>query len=182
MRLDSPAIARQNAPVILDFVRTTLHRAISTPIGDGFAPLRVPKDLARRLNVTFGQPLCSSEQLATRHAAEAKLAALRASRGTPSAQTSAAAVKVAAPVMVYFEKDRNPRELARIEELLHAKSIPFQLLDLTGDESTMAFVTRTANCKDDDLPVVLVAGVAIGSFKALVDADVSGELAKAVYG
>jgi hypothetical protein len=168
--------------VILDFVRTTLHRAISTPIGDGFAPLRVPKDLARRLNVTFGQPLCSAEELAARHAAEARLAALRASKGTPAEKPSAVPTKVAAPVMVYFEKDRNPRELDRIEELLNAKSIPYQLLDLTGDESTMAFVTRTANCKDDDLPVVLVAGAAIGSFKALVDADVSGALAKAVYG
>jgi hypothetical protein len=84
--------------------------------------------------------------------------------------------------MVYFEKDRGTRERTRIEDLLTSKSIPYQLLDLTGDEATMAFVTRTAGCKDDDLPVVFVAGAPIGGYAALVDADVSGALAKAIDG
>jgi hypothetical protein len=169
--------------MLIDFVRTSLHRAITTPVGEGFAPVRVPKDLARRLNVTFGQPLCSKEQLAARRAAEARLEALRAKRtaGGASAAEKAAA-RVAAPVMVYFEKGRGARELARVEELLGAKAIPYQLLDVAGDEATMTFVTRAADCKDDDLPIVFVAGTAIGPYPKLVEADVSGALAKAVYG
>jgi hypothetical protein len=167
--------------VILDFVRTTLHTAITTPAGDGFAPLRFQKGIARRLNVTFGQPLCSAEQLASRRAAEARLAKLRSDR-SPGAAAPAATAKIAAPVMVYFEKDRNARELARVEDLLKAKAIPYQLLDVAEDEATMTFVKRAADCEDDDLPIVFVAGAPIGDYRALVEADVSGALAKAIYG
>jgi hypothetical protein len=165
--------------VIKDLVRTTLHRAITTPTGDGFAPVRVPKDLARRLNVTFGQPLCSTEQLAARRAAEARLVGLRSRKGPAPATETA---RTAAPVMVYFEKDRNARELGRVEELLKAKSVPYQLLDVASDEATLMFVTRAADCESDDLPIVFVAGAPVGDFRALVAADVSGELMKAIYG
>jgi glutaredoxin len=172
--------------VILDLVRTTLHRAITTPAGEAFAPVRVPKDLARRLNVTLGQPLCSAEQLATRRAAGARLESLRAARasgrGAASPASTTATARAAAPVMVYFEKDRNPRELARLEELLKAKTIAYQRLDVAGDESTLTFVMRAAECEADDLPVVFVAGTPIGSYRDVVEADVSGALAKAIYG
>ncbi len=170
--------------MLLDIVRTSLHRAITTSVGEGFAPVRVPRDLARRLNVTLGQPLCSKEQLAARRAAEARLAASRAARvaGAPAPSAPAAHARSAAPVMVYFELGRGTRELARVEELLKAKAIEYQLLDVAGDEATMTFVTRAAGCKDDELPVVFVAGTPIGGYRALVDADVSGALAKAIYG
>ena len=83
--------------------------------------------------------------------------------------------------MVYFELGRGTRELARVEELLKAKAIEYQLLDVAGDEATMTFVTRAAGCKDDELPVVFVAAVPpFGGYRALVDADVSGALAKAI--
>jgi len=168
--------------VILDFVRTTLHHAITTPAGDGFAPLRLQKGLARRLNITFGQPLCSKEQLSARRVAEERLAKLRAARVSGKVTEAPSATKVAAPVMVYFEKDRNARELVRVEELLKAKSIPYQLLDVGGDEATLKFVMHNAKCEEDDLPIVFVAGAPIGDFRELVAADVSGELAKAIYG
>ena len=41
---------------------------------------------------------------------------------------------------------------------------------------------RVAHCKRDELPIVFVADKPIGDFRALVDADVSGALHKAVYG
>lgn len=84
--------------------------------------------------------------------------------------------------MVYFERDRNARELGRIEELLGSRGIAFTKLDVRGDEVTLDFVTREARCKDDELPIVFVAGAPIGSFTALVAADVSGELAQRVFG
>ena len=162
--------------MIIDLVRTTLHTAITTPKGDQFLALRVPKDLARRLNVTFGSPLCAAAELEKRKNARVRLDKLR------TAPVKVAVEREPAPVMVYFEKDRNPRELGRIEELLKAKAIKYQLLDVAGDEATMAFVTRAASCEEDDLPVVFVAGAAIGPFPRVVEADVSGELAKAIYG
>jgi hypothetical protein len=166
--------------VFLDAVRTTLHRAINTQAGEGILPLRVSKDLARRLNVTLGTPLCGADELARRRAARARLDALRARKGTSPERTQPS--RPAAPVMVYFEKGRNTRELGRVVEVLEAKSIAHTLLDVAGDEATMAFVTRAAGCKDDELPVVFVAGAPIGRLGALVEADVSGALAKAVYG
>ena len=87
-----------------------------------------------------------------------------------------------APVLVYFEKDRNTRLLGRVEELLEAKGIAFKRLDVTGDEATRDFVLLRAKCEADDLPVVFVADHAIGPYDALVKAEVSGELGKRVNG
>ena len=162
--------------MIVDTLRAKLHHAITSPRGDTFAPVRVPKDLARRMNLALGSPLCSSDELAKRRTAAEKLASLR------GASDSAPRAREAAPVMIYFQKDRNARELARMEELLSSKSIDFQRLDVADDEATLAFVVREAKCKDDDLPVVFVGGNAVGSYAALVAADVSGDLARAVSG
>jgi DNA-binding transcriptional MocR family regulator len=162
---------------MLDTVKDALYRAITTARGDSFAPVRFQKDLARRLNVALGSPLATLEELHKRRDALARLEALRGSKGAiPTAKAEPA------PVMVYFEKDRNARELAHIEEALGAKKIAFTKLDVTGDEATLDFVMREAKCESDDLPVVFVAGTAFGGFRALVEADVSGALEKAVFG
>src|SRR5262245_32445265 len=104
---------------MLDFVRTSLHRVITTPRGDTLLPVRLPKDLARRVNVMFGEPLCSEGELARRRETRARLAALR--EGSAMAAAPLESKRDAAPVMVYFEKDRNARMLGRIEEALQAK-------------------------------------------------------------
>ena len=167
--------------MLVDSLRDSLYRVITTPRGDGFAPVRIQKDLARRLNMTLGSPLCSREESMKRREAAQRLDDLPAD-GHASAASANAAPREAAPVMVYFEKDRNVRELGRVEELLAAKSIAFTRLDVRGDEATLDFVMRKANCKEDELPVVFVAGTAIGGYAALVAADVSGELARRVSG
>src|SRR5262249_55453808 len=87
---------------MLDKIRTTLNDAIQSPRGDDVAAVRLPKLFARRLNRLLGSPLCTAENLEKRRAAVAKLATLK---GAP--QTAFA--KTAAPVVVYFEKDRNQR-------------------------------------------------------------------------
>jgi glutaredoxin len=177
---------------MLDQVRDALYRAITSPRGDSILPIRIQKDLARRLNLILGSPLAPREELVKRRAALSRLATLRAARngapGVPdangtngAASPEAAAKPEAAPVMVYFEKDRNARELERIEETLGAKSIAYKLLDVTGDEAALDFVMREAGCEKDDLPIVFVGGSAIGGFRKLVEADVSGELGKALF-
>jgi glutaredoxin len=87
-----------------------------------------------------------------------------------------------APVMVYYEKDRNQRLIERVRELLESKQIPFRALDVSGDPATLAFIVREAKCEEDDLPVVFIAGTAVGGFNELVDWDVSGKLKLAVFG
>lgn len=158
---------------MLDRLRDALYRAIVTPRGDSLAAIRIPKDLARRLNATFGEPLATEEELARRASGRARLEELRAGKAA-----AAKAPREAPPVLVYFEGGRNVRALARIEELLAAKSIPWKRLDVGSDEATVEFVTRRAQCERDELPVVFVADQPIGTFEALVRSDVSGELAK----
>jgi hypothetical protein len=87
-----------------------------------------------------------------------------------------------APVVVYFEQDRNQRLIERVRELLESKQIPFRALDVSGDAATLAFIVREAKCEDDDLPIIFVAGAPIGGFNELVDWDVSGRLKTAVFG
>jgi hypothetical protein len=160
---------------MLDKIRTTLHQAIESARGENLAAVRLPKMFARRLNRALGSPLCTPEELEKRRAAHAKLASLKG-----AAQT--ALPRTAAPVVVYFEKDRNQRLKDRIEELLQSRGIAFQSLDVAGDEAAMAFVTREAKCDEDDLPIVYVAGTAVGGYNELVDWDVSGRLKASVFG
>jgi glutaredoxin len=163
---------------MLDRVRDVLYRAITTPRGDSVLPVRVPKDLARRLNTTLGRPLASREELAKRNAARARLAALG---DQPSSDNNRARAEPA-PVLVYFERDRNVRELTRIEELLGTRGIAWKRLDVAGDEATIDFVTRQAKCERDDLPVVFVADQVVGGYDDLVRANVSGELERLMNG
>jgi hypothetical protein len=165
---------------MLDFVRTSLHRALTTPVGDAFLPVRVPKDLARRFNALLGDPICSTEELERRRTGRAKLEELKKSAGKSAATSATPAVQ--APVMIYFEKDRNARMLGRIQEMLDAKKVTYTLLDVANDATTKDFVLREAKCKDDDLPIVFVASTAIGGYNELVDWDVSGRFAKALAG
>jgi hypothetical protein len=163
---------------MIDLVRSSLHRAITSPLGDRFFPVRVPKDLARRMNVMLGEPLCSQAEIERRRSGRAKLEELK--RG--GSHAPARPVTVQAPVMVYFEKERNARMLGRIQEALDAKSIRYTLLDVSGDEVTKDFVMREARVKEDELPVVFVASTPVGGYNELVDWDVSGRLAKALAG
>jgi hypothetical protein len=161
---------------MLDRVRGALYRTISTPKGDSVTPVRVTKDLARRLNLALGLPLATEEELAQRAQARAKLQTLRAGAAAPKG-----AARVAAPVFVYFETGRNVRELTRIEEVLSTKSLAWTRLDVREDEATLDFVMRTAGCEADELPVVFVAERPVGNYQALVRADVSGELDRLLY-
>lgn len=165
----------------VDALRDSLFRAITTPRGDAFTPLRVPKDFARRMNLVLGGPLRTREDSAKRRDAAKRLDILR-SGGTVDGAPKAAAAPIVAPVVVYFEKDRNARELTRIEELLGAKGFKYDLRDVTGDEAALAFVMREAKCEEDELPIAFVATTVVGGYQALVAADVAGELARLVYG
>jgi hypothetical protein len=165
--------------MVLDLVRSSLHRVISTKAGDGLAPIRVQKDLARRVNTLLGEPLCSKDELARRRAGRARLEELKSA---PRGAAPDATPREAAPVVVYFERDRNARLLGRIRETLESRGVAFTEADVTGDEVTKDFVMREARCKEDELPIVFVAGAAVGGFNELVEWDVSGKLAKALRG
>lgn len=166
---------------MLDRVRSSLHRVIASPLGDGLLPVRVPKDLARRVNMVLGEPLASREELKRRRDARARLDDLRR-KGESGEAAATKEPRAAAPVMVYFERERNARMLERIKDALDSKGIAFTALDVTGDETTKDYVMREAHVKEDELPIVFVAATPVGDYNALVAWDVSGKLAKAVWG
>lgn len=80
-----------------------------------------------------------------------------------------------APVLVYFD-GKDHRTLARVEELLKARGHAYQVLDVSADEAELSWVTTTA--RSTTLPLVFIAGAPVGGLQALVQADVSGELAR----
>lgn len=164
---------------MLDLVRTSLHRAITTPLGDRFVAVRIPKDLARRMNALLGEPICSADELGRRRAGRERLSELRRSA---HAAPAVSAAPTQAPVMVYHEADRNVRMLRRIREMLDAQSVTYTELDISDDEVTRDYVLREAKCDGDALPVVFIAGTAVGGYNQLVEWDVSGRLAEALAG
>jgi glutaredoxin len=151
--------------LVTDLVRTGLHRVLKNV------------DLAQRMNAMLGEPICSKEELLRRRDARARLKELRASgaKRTPMKREQA-------PVQVYHEGDRNARLLGRVKELLDSKTVKYTLLDVAGDPATKEFVMLQSKCKEDELPIVFVGGVAVGGYNELVDWDVSGRLAKALTG
>ena len=160
----------------LDLLADGLHKVLASTSMENFTLVRVPRDMARRLNRLVGSPLAPQSELETRRAAAQRLAELRSKGGEE------AAAVVVAPVVVYMEKDRNARELGRVEDLLKAKDIPYTLADVSDDPATLAFVTTTAKCEKDQLPIVFVASEAIGPYNDLVATDVAGKLEKMVFG
>src|SRR4051794_21947526 len=106
---------------MLDRVRTSIHRVITSPLGDSLLPVRFPKDVARRVNNALGEPICSAAELERRRKAAQRLEQLRADAKAGKVTTTV--TTIAAPVIVYYEKDRNARLFGRIKEMLDAKSI-----------------------------------------------------------
>jgi hypothetical protein len=174
----NPSSIRANMPRMLGRVREALFQAITAERGDSIAAVRVSKSLVRELNSVLGEPLATRDELARREAARARLAGLLDRRAPASAGPS----RETAPVFVYFEKDRNVRELTRIEELLSTRGLAFKRLDVARDEAMLDFILRAAGCEQDDLPVVFVADRCVGTYRALVEADVSGDLGRWLRG
>ena len=116
------------------------------------------------------------------HILNAQVTPPAARDATPAPKPKPKPKREPAPVLVYFERDRNQRLIERVRELLEAKQIPFRALDVSGDAATLAFIVREAKCEDDDLPIVFVAGVPVGGYNELVDWEVSGKLQTAGFG
>ena len=81
-------------------------------------------------------------------------------------------------MLVYFD-GKDHRTKTKVEELLRGHEISYQLLDVTNDEAERAWIIKTA--KQDEFPIVVIAGTPVGGFAELTQLDVQGELKRRVF-
>jgi len=149
---------------------------IVVPRKDDKPAARHLRNLAAIANELLGRPLHRDD-----HAQPADHApgATAKPAGTKPAATKPAAPPATrrAPVLVYFD-GKDHRTLARVEDLLRSRGHAYQVLDVTSDEAELSWATTTA--KSTELPLVFVAGAAVGGWDALLAADVAGELGRLI--
>jgi glutaredoxin-related protein len=131
---------------------------------------------ARRVNDVLGRPLAPADELADRRAFERGYG-----DGAPAAAPSAApAPKQAAPVIVYYFKDKQGRDVPKLTEVLDSAGVPYQVVNLDGDEATQAAVRRDAKGRGG--PLCFIAGECVGGRVELVNLAQTGELKRRVFG
>ncbi len=128
-----------------------------------------------KVNDALGRPLAPSEELADRRAFETG----QPSKAVPVVAKPAAANVVAAPVIVYY-MDKQKRDVVPVEQILGEQKIVYQLLNIEGDAAAQYAVRRDS--KGFRLPVVFIAGEALGGKIELINAIATGNLKRLVYG
>jgi len=136
-------------------------------------------EIVRRANDVLGRPLADAEELAVRHVFATRNAP--ASAPTPSAPAPAATrtTREAAPVIVYH-MDKTRRDATKLTEILDGVGIPYKVINIQEDPAAQFAVKRDS--KGFRMPVVFIAGEAIGGRSELVNLSTSGELTKKVFG
>jgi glutaredoxin len=148
-----------------DKLRTTVHNVLASSRGDQLRPVKLLREVLGTANDLAGRPFCSQEELEERRLA--------------GAVTAAPLKREPAPVMLYFD-GKDHRTKKKIEELLGAKEIKFQVLDVADDEATRSWATTQA--KQIEFPLVFIAGEPVGGLHELTQIDVNGDLVRRVFG
>ncbi len=132
-------------------------------------------ELARKANEVLGRPLADETELADRRAFED-----RGDGVVVAAATKPAASQLEpAPVIVYH-MDKTRRDAQRLTEILDAAGIPYKLSNIQEDPAAQMAVRRDS--KGFRLPVVFIAGEAVGGRAELTNMQTSGELKTRVFG
>jgi len=134
-------------------------------------------ELARKANDALGRPLAGADELADRREFETRTTAVPAAVVKPKAVEEPPAE--AAPVIVYH-MDKTRRDAVRLTDLLDAEKIPYKVSNIQEDPAAQLAVRRDS--KGFRLPVVFIAGDAIGGRIELGTMVQSGELKKRVFG
>jgi glutaredoxin len=142
-------------------LRSLAHRTLQTT-GNERPIVRRALELANTVNDLLGKPIHGAEEEASEAPAQ--------SASKPPAQ---------APVLVYFD-GKDHRTKAKVEELLRGHGIAFQIQDVTNDEAERSWIITAA--KQDEFPIVVIAGTPVGGFAELTQLDVQGELKRRVFG
>jgi glutaredoxin len=128
-----------------------------------------------KVNDALGRPLAPSDELADRRAFETG----QQHKAVPAVTKAAVTNVVAAPVIVYY-MDKQKRDVVPVEQILGEQKIAYQLLNIEGDAAAQYAVRRDS--KGFRLPVVFIAGEALGGKIELINAIATGNLKRLVYG
>jgi glutaredoxin len=131
-------------------------------------------ELARKANDALGKPLADEHEIADRRAFATAPAA-----AAPAAKPAAPVSTEVAPVIVYY-MDKTRRDATKLTDMLDAEKIPYQLSNIQEDPAAQMAVRRDS--KGFRLPVLFIAGDAIGGRAELGNLISSGELKKRVFG
>lgn len=144
-------------------LRELAHRKLQ-PTGNEHPLVQKALEIANTVNDILGKPI---------HAA--------AEGGAAAAAPSQAATqkREQAPVLVYFD-GKDHRTKTKVEELLRGHGIVFQIQDVTNDEAERSWIITAA--KQDEFPIVVIAGTPVGGFAELTQLDVQGQLKSRVFG
>jgi glutaredoxin-related protein len=151
----------------LDSLRAGAHRAIDKLPGKA-------GELARKANAVLGRPLANEAELADRRAFEA-----RAVAAPTTTSTKRDAPREVAPVVVYH-MDKTQRDATRLTEILDGAGIPYKVMNIQDDPAAQMTVRRDS--RGFRLPLVFIAGEAVGGRSELTNLAASGELKKKVFG
>ena len=156
---------------ITERLRDLAHRAIEGDRRRDKPLVKHLRNLASIANEMLGQPIRVSSP-----------APAAAAGGVPASAPPVApraSAPIAAPVFLYFD-GKDHRTKAKIEELLGSRQIPFKVLDVTDDEAERSWVTTAA--KTNEFPIVVIAGTPVGGLADLTQLDLTGDLARKVFG
>ena len=157
----------------LDRARAKAHEAMTKLPGKA-------GELAQKANEALGRPLADENELADRRAfATGKDGAVVTAASTPAPGQPGNAGNDVAPVIVYH-MDKSRRDALKLVEILEGAGIPHQVSNIQEDPAAQFAVRRDSN--GYRLPVVFIAGEAIGGRAELINLQTSGELKKKVFG
>ena len=132
-------------------------------------------ELARKANDVLGKPLADEHELEDRRA----FAQHGATVTTASKPAGPAPTGDVAPVIVYH-MDKTRRDATKLTDMLDAEKIPYKVSNIQEDPAAQMAVRRDS--KGFRLPVLFIAGDAIGGRAELGNLISSGELKKRVFG
>jgi len=131
--------------------------------------------LARKANDALGKPLADAQELEDRRAFATAPVVAAAAASKPAPEPTGAV----APVIVYH-MDKTRRDATKLTDMLDAEKIPYKVSNIQEDPAAQMAVRRDS--KGFRLPVLFIAGDAIGGRAELGNLISSGELKKRVFG
>jgi glutaredoxin len=134
-------------------------------------------ELARKANEALGRPLADENELEDRRAFATTAGSATVTQGSKAVVPATNAS--VAPVIVYH-MDKTRRDATKLTDMLDAEKIPYKLSNIQEDPAAQMAVRRDS--KGYRLPVVFIAGDAIGGRAELSNLISTGELKKKVFG